>query len=54
MTPTLAPPPVTVVRRRRWLPWLVAAVLGGLVAHGCHGADVDHEPAVAVPVEEGR
>ena len=23
----------------------------GILAHGCHGTDVDHEPAVAVPIE---
>jgi len=54
VTPTLAPPPARVTSPRRWLPWAVAAALGGLVAHGCHGADVDHEPAVAVPAEERR
>ena len=25
-----------------------------VVAHGCHGADADHEPAVAPPTSEHR
>jgi hypothetical protein len=34
--------------RHSW--WVVAVVALGVVAHGCHGSDEDHEPVVAPPV----
>ncbi len=30
---------------------ILSALLLPLVGHGCHGDDVDHEPAVAPPVQ---
>lgn len=34
----------------RWVGFaVVAAVALVIVAHGCHGADVDHEPGVVPP-----
>lgn len=36
----------------RWAFAAVAIVWLAIVAHGCHGADADHEPAVAFPLDE--
>ena len=47
MTPTAAPPRRPPARFGV-IPGLLIGC--GLVAHGCHGADVDHEPAVPVPL----
>ncbi len=51
MTTLSAPPrrPRSPTLSASWL--FVLLVATGLLAHGCHGADVDHEPTVAVPVE---
>jgi hypothetical protein len=32
----------------------IGVAFAGVFAHGCHGADEDHEPAVASPVEHRR
>ncbi len=51
----VSPEPRVAGAARRGVPWrpgaLGVAVALGLVAHGCHGADVDHEPGVAAPAE---
>ena len=55
--PTLAPAPTptrTPLPSARWAFAAVAIVLLGIVAHGCHGADADHEPAAALPLAECR
>lgn len=45
--------PVAVRRLHvRWAFAAVAIVWLTIVAHGCHGADADHEPAVAFPLDE--
>ena len=36
----------------RWAFAAVGIVWLVIVAHGCHGADADHEPAVATPLDE--
>ena len=57
--------PTTVARPRRTpteLPWAAACwafVAAGVVwltvvAHGCHRADADHEPAVALPLADSE
>jgi hypothetical protein len=33
----------------RWGGWLLVATLFFIVAHGCHGDDIDHEPSFAAP-----
>ena len=38
----------------RWAVAAVAVVWLTVVAHGCHGADADHEPAAAPPLTECR
>ena len=37
-----------------WLFVALAVLLAPIVAHGCHGDDVDHEPAVPPPVYNQR
>ncbi len=55
--PTLSAAP-TLVRPAfpgaRWAFAAVAVVWLTIVAHGCHGADADHEPATALPLSECR
>ena len=36
----------------RWAFAALAISLGVTVAHGCHQADADHEPAVATPLAD--
>jgi len=35
-------------------PLALVAVLFFVIGHGCHGDDVDHEPAVAPPAADAR
>ncbi len=32
----------------------IGVAFAGVFAHGCHGADEDHEPAVVAPAEQRR
>ena len=36
----------------RWAFAALAISIGVTVAHGCHAADADHEPAVATPLAD--
>ncbi len=38
--------------RRNWRAGLFGVLLLVVVAHGCHGDDVDHEPGIMMQVEE--
>ena len=49
-TPVLIP----FSRCARWAFAALAISIGVTVAHGCHKADADHEPAVAPPTSEHR
>ena len=39
-------------RCARWAFAALAISIGVTVAHGCHAADADHEPAVATPLAD--
>ena len=47
-TPVLIP----FSRCARWAFAALAISIGVTVAHGCHKADADHEPAVATPLAD--
>ena len=52
---TLPPPLRRSLPRLARLAVAALAVAGAVVvAHGCHGADADHEPAFAPPTSEHR
>ncbi len=46
------PPEVAPRSLARWAFAAAAIVWLAIVAHGCHGADADHEPAAALPLDE--
>ncbi len=44
--------PWTPLACARWAFAALAISIGVTVAHGCHAADADHEPAAAIPLAD--